>query len=316
MSQKQSVSKESKEKKAFRLVAQTHAMINESNEKFESCERLFQKNLDEYAKAKKSLHNNGLDGCVSLLSDLNYHEKPKEVEEIVIFETPNKEHQLKVKDISKGRIGALFWSLIGGLVMGISLVYLATEKMGMTLNVTQIPNSDTLQSIFSWFSISIGREPDAWLGFGIFMVVVSMIVMSIYFGYRTIKRNKNLHFSVKQFVETELYIEENENCEESMNRVDNHIQSSIKTLKLYEVMLCEQEGKLKRIFYIEGEKDKSIQYNEKSLYEIRDTKILIDAIIEFISFPMSKNGKISEESLSLLEETNKKVNILIDRIYS
>ncbi len=77
---------------------------------------------------------------------------------------------------------------------------------------------------------------------------------------------------MKQFVEAELYTEKKANCKVEMDKVDAHMKDTIDTLKTYEVLFNEQKGKLQRILFIEGEKEKSTEYHDKSFTEIRDTK--------------------------------------------
>jgi hypothetical protein len=200
--------------------------------------------------------------------------------------------------------------------MVVGLVYQATEKLGMTLNITKIPNNDTIESILSWFSIAIGQEPNAQLGLKILAGITLVTMVIVYWLFRTYKKSRNLHFSVKQFVEIELYLEGNVNCEQQSNEIHEYLESAIDTLSTSQVLLFEQYGKLNRIFYIEGNKEKATEYNEKSFFEIQETKELIKSIIKFINLPIVKDGKLSKDSVLLLANAKRMNKGLIDRLYA
>ena len=76
-----------------------------------------------------------------------------------------------------------------------------------------------------------------------------------------------------------------------------------------------QRGKLQRILHIEGEREKSTEYHDKSYAEIRDTKELIRTIKDFMDTPMSEEGKLSSKSELLLQNTKDQINKVIDRFY-
>ena len=137
----------------------------------------------------------------------------------------------------------------------------------------------------------------------------------IYVARVSLKANSNLHFAVKQFVEAELYTEKKANCEEEMDKVDAHIKDTIDTLKTYEVVLNEQRGKLQRILYIEGEKEKSTEYHDKSYLEIRETDELINTIRDLMNIPMSEEGKLASKSVLFLLSAKGKIDKMLERYY-
>ena len=130
-----------------------------------------------------------------------------------------------------------------------------------------------------------------------------------------LKASSSLHFAVKQFVESELYIEQKSNCKTEMDKVDAHMKDAIETMKKYEILLNEQEGKLQRILYFEGEKEKSTEYHEKSFLEIREAKELRRSIKDFMAVSMSHEGKLSENSVELLQKAKSQMDKMIDRLY-
>lgn len=309
--------KAKKHTKAKLLVEKAKKIVQEANKRTAACKLLLETDLKEYEDAKSKLSAGGFDACVSLVKKLGYQGKndaPSE-ETAVVFESKEALKPLVIKDVSSGKFTGLIYALIVGFITAVGLVYLATEKLEMTLNVTKIPSEDIVQSILAWFSTTIGMQEDVYIGAGVFGLAVLFVMIIVYIARVSLKANSNLHFAVKQFVEAELYTEKKANCKEEMDKVDAHIKDTIDTLKTYEVLFNEQKGKLQRILYIEGEKEKSIEYHDKSYLEIRETKELINTIRDFMNIPMSEEGKLSSRRILFLQNAKDQIDKVLERLY-
>ena len=309
--------KEKKHQHALRLVEQAKQIVKDAQEQTEACKLLLVGDLKEYEEAKRSLRAGGYDACSSLLEQLGYANQNDDVaeESVVVFEPKEEIEPIVLKNVSSGRFTGFIFSLLGGVVTAAGLTYLATEKLGITLDITKIPSTETLEKIATWFSTSVGLEPNVYIGAGI-VGVASLSVMAIIYALRVgLTGSKNLHFAVKQLAEAELYTEAKGNCKAEMDKVDAHMKETVTLLKMYEVLFNEQKGKLERILHIEGSKEKSSDYHEKSFLEIRDTKELLRTIKDFISTPMSQEGKLSEKSVQLLQRAKTQMDRMLERLY-
>ena len=312
--------KEKKVKKhiqATQLVEKARGIVKEAEDQNAACKLLLVSDLKEYEEAKISLRDGGLDACNYLLEKLGYQNKLNEDQEksAVVFEPKDDLEPIALKDISSGRFTGFIYSLIGGALTAVGLVYLATEKLGMTLYLDKIPAKEDSTNILSWFSTAAGLESNVYVGVGI-LGLSTLAVMALIYAIRVgIKGSSNLNFAVKQLVEAEVYTEHKGDCKIEMDKVDAHIKDTIETLKTYEVLFNEQKGKLERILHIEGEKLKSTDYHEKSFAEIRETKELIRTIKEFMATPMSEEGKLSEQSEEALKNTKIQMDKMLKRFY-
>lgn len=310
--------KTKKHVKAMHLVEKAKKIVQEADERTKECKLLLQSDLKEYEDAKAELKDRGLDECVDLVNKLGYQTQDDHlVEEVdtVVFETKEELRPIAIKGVSSGKFTGFILAMLGGAATAIGLVYLATEKLNMTLNVTKVPSEDVVQSILAWFSTIIGLHENVFIGAGVFGIIVFLVMLLIYIIRVSLKANSNLHFAAKQFVEAQLYTEQKVHCEEEMEKVDAHIKDTVGTLKTYEVILNEQKGKLQRILHIEGEKEKSTDYHDKSYSEIHDTKELIRTIRDFMDTPMSEEGKLSSKNVLLLQNTKDKIDKVIQRFY-
>jgi len=311
--------KEKKVKKhiqALELVDKAKNIVQSAEAQTQECKLLLISDLKEYDNAKRSLKKGGLEGCSELLEKAGTQTSVRLEEEAggIVFETNEEIPPMPIKSVSSGRFTGVVYALLAGLVTAIGLIYLATEKLGITLIVTKTPSAERVQNIMTTFSTFVGLD-NYYVGIGVFIAAVLFVTVLVYLIRTALKGNANLHFAVKQFAEAEVYTETKENCKIEMDKVDAHMKESIETLKMYEVIFNEQKGKLERILHIEGEKQKSTEYHEKSYTEIRETKELIETIKHFMMMPMSEEGKLSEKSVLLLQRAKTKMDKILERLY-
>lgn len=311
--------KEKKVKKhlqAVALVEKAKNLVDHSEAQSEKCKLLLISDLKEFDTAKRSLNDGGLEVCSDLLERAGSKPsvKTENRSENVVFEPKEELPPLAIKNVSSGRFTGLVFSLLAGLITAIGLIYAATEKMGITLDVTKIPSPERTQNIMTTISNFIGLD-NYYVGIAVFVSAILFVMVFVYWIRTALKGNSNLHFAAKQYAEAELYTETKEDCKTEMDRVDAHIKESIETLKLYQVILNEQKGKLERILHIEGENKKNAEYHEKSYMEIRETKELIETINHFMTMPMSEEGRLSQKSELLLQRAKTKMDKILERLY-
>jgi len=299
------------------LIEKTKHIVNDAEKQMEACKLLLEEDLKGYSDAKKALEENALNESEEMLSVLGFEdaeEEDDEQEEIVVFERKEELPPFVVKEVSSGKFTGFLLALIAGVLTFAGMVYVATEKVGITLDVTKVPSAETAKEVLGWYATLFGGKPDLFLG-GAFVGIVTLLVMWIVYAIRvSAKASSNLAFAKTQLSEAEAYVKQKGSCKEEMDKVDAHIQDAIATMKSFQVLLHEQNAKLKRIMHIEGHKENS-EYHDKSREEMRHTRMLIDAIKEFMSIPMSEEGKLSGKSTLFLHSAKSKLQKMIDRLY-
>jgi hypothetical protein len=66
---------------------------------------------------------------------------------------------------------------------------------------------------------------------------------------------------------------------------------------------------------MEGQKENIDDYHEKSYLEMQETKELINAVKDFITTPMSDEGRLSEASVTHLAHANAQIDKVLKRLY-
>ncbi len=302
-----------KHQEAKMLVDEAKSIVRKSENELQDCKILLEKDIHEYIEAVKALKVGGLDEVKTLLSRLDdiQIQDYKIEEENKVFEAKDDVKPFVLKDVRSGRFTGFLLSFLGGAVTLIGLVYWATEKLGMTLDISKVPSNETLQTLFGWFGTQVGQTEDPVVG-GVVVGTAVLTVMALIYTIRVVlKSSANLHFAQKQMKETQKYITQKSNCKAEMDRVDAHINEAVKVLKDYEILLNEQKGKLERIFYFEEGKNKLSEFETTSLRTIEETQGLVNHIQDFITIPMSHEGKLSEENKNALQRAKAYVERLL-----
>jgi len=306
---------------AVMLVTKTRHIINDAEKQMDACRMLLRDDLQAYEEAKEALKANALDESEALLSEIGYESELEEENEdtaeenSVVFEAKEERPPFYVQDVSSGKFGSFVLSLIVGAGTLAGFAYFAASKTGTALDLSKMPSPETLKSLAAWYGTLITGKEDLMIGGGV-VALVTLLIMWIVYGIRVSGKSKrNLAFAKQQLEEAQEYANYKGNCKTEMDKVDEHMNEAIKVLKTYEIVLHEQNGKLKRILHIEGIKELPDEYHEKSRDEMAHTKTLVDAIKTFIATPMSEEGKLSGKSTMFLHSAKSKLQKVLDRHY-
>ena len=299
------------------LVKKANIIVNEAETQLEECKLLLERDLQGYESAKQSLKDNGLDASEELLTILGFQiEENSAPEDMVAFEPQEEVTPIHIKDVSSGAFSGFILALIAGIVTLMGLLYAATEKAGITLDLSKVPSSEEMASLLKGAGALVGMPKEPMMG-GILIVLSVLLVTFIVYKIRVaLKASANINMAKEQLVAAEEYCAQKGSCKKEMDKVDAYINDAIETLKLYKVILSEQRGKLERVLYLEKDKVENAEFHPKSMIEINDTQELVSNIKDFMSVPMSEEGKLSGKSSLFLHRAKSKVQKVIDRLYS
>ena len=303
---------------ALMLVKKARIIVKDAENQLEECKLLLASDLKDYDKAVQELKANGMDASEELLTQLGYvsdeeeSEEDKNIEDVVVFEPKEDVAPLNIKDVSSGKFTGFLMGLLGGVVTFAGMAFVGSEKLGITVDLSQLT---TMEPVYSWYSRLIGLKGDMFYG-RMFMILAALLIVWLIYKIRvSMKASANLNDATAQLEAAEEYTAQKGSCKDEMDRVDAYIHDVIKTLKTYQVIFNEQKGKLERILHIEEDQSETASYHHKSLIEMKDTDELISAIKDFMGVPMSEEGKLSGKSSLFLHRAKSKVQKVLDRLY-
>jgi len=300
---------------AKQLVSEAKEMVERSEAQMQECRLLLESDLKAYNEAKAELRANALEQSEALLEELGY-EPSGEEEDTILFEPAEEIPPLHPKDVSSGKFTAFIMAVLIGMGALVGLIYLSTEKLQMTLDLSKTPDQSTLEKIFGWFAQTVGYTglSSYYVGIAVVTAAILLLMVLVYWIRVALKANKNLHFAQKQLEDVKAYVSQKTNCKEEMERVDAHIKDAIATLKDYEILLSEQNAKLRRILHFEGFHDDQREYSDRSQETMQTTQSLVETIKRFIATPMSEEGKLSGKSTLFLHSAKEKIRKVLETL--
>lgn len=311
------VEKLGKSDKAQALVEKARTIVKESEAQLEECKLLLASDLKEYENAKEELKKNGLEESEALLKSLGFEPEESVVveEDVVVFEPKEEVAPIQIQNVSSGGFTGFLMALIVGVITYLGMVYFAAAKLGIMLYVSHVLSPEALKPVMTWYAGLVGMADNPPVGGTIIAVTVLLVMWIVYAIRVSIKAKSNMRIAEAQLEAAEAYSEQKGSCKEEMDKVDAYINEAINTLHLYQVVLHEQKAKLMRIKHIESDKIENADFHHKSNIEMQDTQELITAIKDFMSVPMSEEGKLSGKSSLFLHRAQNKIQKVLDRLY-
>jgi len=299
------------------MVNKAKIIVKESEDQLDECKLLLASDLEHYEKAKQNLKDNGMDASEVLLSQLGYEaEESSELDDdIVVFEPKEEMKAIQIKDVSSGAFTGLIMALIAGALTLGGMIFVAMSKLNISWYVSTIFTRETLEPVMQWYASLVGMGEQPLAGAALIGLAVLLVTWIVYKIRVSTRASRNVAMAKSQLETAEEYSAQKGTCKEEMDKVDAYIHDAIKTLKTFQVILNEQEAKLERIYHVEEDKIESSDFHHKSNMEMKDTQELINVIKDFMSVPMSEEGKLSGKSSLYLHRAKAKIQKVLDRLY-
>ena len=305
-------------KYAVTLVEEAKRLVSEADKQLDDCRLLLDEDLRAFEEAKQSLKEAALNEAEALLDELGFAwQSGDELDEPdVVFEAKEEVSPLYVQDVSGGKFGSFVLALLGGAATAAGVMFAFATKAGVHIDFARMPDMTTCKQALGAVAQQLGFGQNEMIG-GAITVAAALGVFFLIYGLRTgAKAKKNVAFAQQQLEEAKTYVAKKHDCKVQMDKVDAHIKDAIETLRLYEVILAEQNGKLRRIRFVEGTLDDVNGYHAGSRKVMQETGLLVDAIKGFIATPMSEEGKLSGKSTLFLHRAKNRAQELLDKIYA
>jgi predicted transposase YbfD/YdcC len=191
---------------------------------------------------------------------------------------------------------------------------MATQALGLPLLPEKLPDVPRWTSMLEWTSQTIGQGTNAAVGATVLALLLLLIVYVIYWLTKTFTASSNLKKAEKIEADTEFYCTKKGECKAQMEKVREHIAHAQKTVEKYDILLSEQNARLRRALYIE-EVDAYDQLHAKTQQDVKAIKRLATQIERFMETPMAEHGILSQEGITTLKEVSKVANDYVLELY-
>ena len=237
-------------------------------------------------------------------------------EEAAAFAAKEEIEPMHIYDLSTGRFSAFILSLIAGIAVVIAWIYAATEKLGMTLDVSKVPDEAVRNKLLSWIGGGItGGEGNPMMGLAILIISALLVMWAVYQMKVYLQGKKNIKIAEEVSEKAKFYCTKKEECKREMEMISEHIHEVVDTLAVYDIFLDEKNATLRRIIYLEGTNPDD-DYHPKSKEDMKQEKILVDSLNELITTPMADmSGSVSDEAKRVLDKSHRVLRLFKERLY-
>ncbi len=307
------------DKNADQLIDEARGMVQQSDHEAKDCMEILDEDIQAFEDAKAKVLGGTAQRTDALLREVGFEaDNIHDIgEEGVKFASEDPIAPMQVKSLSSGKFAAFILALILGVAAAIAWIYVATEKLEMTLDVSKIPDEEFINKVLSWIGGGItGGEGNPMIGI-VILAGTALIVMWAVYSMRVYMREvSNQKLAQKVHDDAQFYCTKKEECKKEMEIVSAHIHKVIESLKTYDVYFYELDAKLQRIIYLEG-KIPFAEYHNKSKENMKHANLLVKGLDGLLSTPMAgENGSLSSEADNVLKKSNRTLEMYQENLYS
>ena len=283
---------------------------------------------DNYAKIDKELEDKISDlirqennivkttvaNSLELLKELNVPNLEDEVAAIDEIKIENKEQELKVKYPSKGTFKGLVFGALATAAGAVGAFFIGEKLANIPFNIKDILQKSSWDTVASKYAelINLKQMPiSGYVAVAVASLILGFIVYKIVTWLQKLSNVKYVNSLEKNLDEYAQNIEEKTHkTKDLIEHVDN-----IKlVMQKYDIILQEQNAKLKRMLFIE--QPESVESLQKaSQLEVEKSVLILDELLKLMNTPVNDDIEIREESKERLQNANSVINEVIKKLY-
>jgi len=296
-------------------IEKSKTLTAETKSQIDACMKNIDADMEAYESQKQTLFKEALAPTETLLEAMGADKiESEEITDAKVELLDLSEDEVDIRELSSGRIKGFFWALAAGAVLVAGWCYWVSSSLGLRIPPEKIPDFERLNQMLGWTAGRLGQSSSANIGAAAVIVSALLLMWIVYALIVSVRTAANLKIASKTEEEVQYYCKSKEECREKMKLVREHIQHSTDLVKKYQVVLEEQNAKLKRArFFEEAKEIEGLHANTKE--EVLKTQKLIAEIKALLAAPISEAGILTKSADETLKRANKSLNDHIVKIY-
>lgn len=305
------------------------AIHDELSQKLASSKELAQAKYDEYLNSQKELEETTVNfvrqethivkttvaTSLSLLQELNVDSLEDELNEIKEIEQENKEQLLDIKSLSKGRVKAFFFGTIAALITASGATVFGAKLANIGLNAAALMQKSNIDAAASKIAelINIHQTPIA--GYAVVAAVSLLVGVVVYKLVTFLQKHKNVKYVKHLESDVQNYISNLNSKIDAANQLKEHIDNIKLVIQKYDIILQEQNAKIRRMLFIEQPENGVDSLQHASQVEVEKSVLILDELLKLMNAPISEGSTITQESKQRLQSANSVINEVIRKLY-
>jgi len=266
------------------------------------------------AQQENTIVNTTVTNSLELLKQLQVESLQDEIATINEIKLDNKEQLMSVKYPSKGTFKGLFFGAITALA-GVAGAFAFGAKLAdLPLNTNTLLQKSSWDKVSEAYSILLNLKQVPYAGYIAVGAVSALLGLIVYKTIKWLQKRKNINYVNSLEKDTKNYIANLEDKNIKTEELIQHIENIKLVMQKYDVILQEQNAKIKRILFIE--QPQSVEALQKtSKLEVEKTVLILDELLKLMNTPVSEDVEITDDSSSTLKSANSVINEVIRKLY-
>ena len=295
-------------------VEATRALAENKYNEYIKAEDELEKITKNFIELENNILNTTIADSLELLKRLNVDSLADEEAAISEITKDNKEQLITIKNPSKGSAKGFFIGLLGTIATVAGAFAYGAKMANLPLNSAtfmQKANLDTIATKFAELINVKGAMPGYAL-VGASSLVVGFILYKI---VTAIQKSKNSKYVEKIEKDTQDFIENLNNKISKIDDLGEHIEHIKLVMQKYDIILQEQNAKIRRMLFIEQPEEGVDSLQRASKLEVEKTVLILDELLKLMNTPVNDDITITDESKNRLHSANSVINEVIKKLY-
>ncbi len=307
--------KKPKKKKVAEEVAKLKEMVAKAYGEHERLMDELTKSEEELIHLEDNVLKNSINQTLNLLKELkvdNLQELRKVASNVA---NENKEELLQINEPSKGRVGGFFAGALATIATASALGIYGAKIANLPLNTATFMQKENLAKIAQSYLEHFHIQASPLVG-ELALGAMSLLAGVVVYKFVTfLKALKNKQEIKKLQEKSQEYIAKLEKKNEQIKTILEHLEKVKSVTKKYDIILQEQNAKIKRMLFIEQPQNIE-DLHKNSRLEVEKTILILDEFLKLMNTPVLKeNGSLNQDSITALKSANIVINEVIKNLY-
>jgi len=252
---------------------------------------------------------------INLLNKLNANTLENSQAQISEIQKDNKEELMHIKTPSKGSAKGFTLGLIGSLISASAMLFVGSNMANLPLNLATLTNITSLNTIATKYSELLNMQNTPTAGYALIGIVSLSVGFGLYKLTTWLQKKKNIKYISQVEEDLVNYTQSLNTKMDKIKDLQQHIENIQLVMQKYDIILQEQNAKIRRMLFIEQPEDGINSLQRASRNEVEKTVLILDELLQLMNTPINNDIEITQDSDEKLHSANSFINEVIKKLY-
>ena len=287
---------------------------NEAYNKYSSLDKELEEKSLSLIRQENNIIKTTISSSIELLKDLKVEELDNELNSIEEITLDNKEQLMDIEYPSKGSFKSFMAGLFTALIALLASFAIGAKLANLPLTVDTFIKKENWATVSQMYAQLINLKQIPEIGYAVIGGGAFILALIIGKLVSWVQKRKNINYVNRLESEVNEFVEKLEAKNSKISDLIEHIDHIKLVMQKYDIILQEQNAKIRRMLFIE--QPQSVEDLQKaSQLEVEKTVLILDELLKLMKTPINDDIDIKEESIDSLKHANVVINEVIKKLY-